>query len=131
MKILRKSLPFPTSAFLTENVLLYYYREKREHNRYNLSHTFTFCTIRPRIICFFSQSLSESHTVIKVHGNPLQFLHGESQGQGSLVGCRLWGRTVGHDWSDLAAAAQLIKGKEDVFSTESHFLLQINKAVDM
>ena len=34
------------------------------------------------------------------------FLPGESQGQGSLVGCRLWGRTEsGHDWSDLAAAA--------------------------
>ena len=33
------------------------------------------------------------------------FLPGESQGRGSLVGCRLWGRTVGHDWSDLAAAA--------------------------
>ena len=33
------------------------------------------------------------------------FLPGESQGQGSLVGSRLWGRTVGHDWSDLAAAA--------------------------
>ena len=33
------------------------------------------------------------------------FLPGESQGQGSLVGCRLWGRTIGHDWSDLAAAA--------------------------
>ena len=31
-------------------------------------------------------------------------LPGESQGQGSLVGC-LWGRKVGHDWSDLAAAA--------------------------
>ena len=30
------------------------------------------------------------------------FLPGESQGWGSLVGCRLWGRTVGHDWSDLA-----------------------------
>ena len=29
------------------------------------------------------------------------FLLGESQGRGSLVGCRLWGRTVGHDWSDL------------------------------
>ena len=29
------------------------------------------------------------------------FLPGESQGRGSLVGCRLWG----HDWSDLAAAA--------------------------
>ena len=26
-------------------------------------------------------------------------------GTGSLVGCRLWGRRVGHDWSDLAAAA--------------------------
>ena len=34
-----------------------------------------------------------------------EFLPGESQGRGSLVGCRLWGRTVGHDWSDLAAAA--------------------------
>ena len=34
------------------------------------------------------------------------FLPGESQGWGSLVGCRLWGHTrVGHDWSDLAAAA--------------------------
>ena len=31
------------------------------------------------------------------------FLPGESQGRGSLVGCRLWGHTVGHDWSDLAA----------------------------
>ena len=25
------------------------------------------------------------------------FLPGESQGRGSLVGCRLWGRTVGHE----------------------------------
>ena len=36
------------------------------------------------------------------------FLPGESQGRGNLVGCRLWGCTshrVGHDWSDLAAAA--------------------------
>ena len=33
------------------------------------------------------------------------FLPGDSQGWGSLVGHRLWGRTVGHDWSDLAAAA--------------------------
>ena len=31
------------------------------------------------------------------------FLPGESQGRGSLVGCRLWGRTVGHDWSNLTA----------------------------
>ena len=27
------------------------------------------------------------------NGNPLVFLPGESQGLGSLVGCRLWGRT--------------------------------------
>ena len=33
------------------------------------------------------------------------FLPGESQGRGSLVGSRLWGCRVGHDWSDLAAAA--------------------------
>ena len=33
------------------------------------------------------------------------FLLGESQGQGSVVGCRLWGCRVGHDWSNLAAAA--------------------------
>ena len=32
------------------------------------------------------------------------FLPGESQGW-SLVGCRLWGRTVRHNWRDLAAAA--------------------------
>ena len=32
------------------------------------------------------------------------FLPGESQGQGSLVGC-LGSHRVGHDWSDLAAAA--------------------------
>ena len=37
------------------------------------------------------------------------FLPGESQGQESLVGWRLWGHTVGHDWSDLAAAAAGIK----------------------
>ena len=33
------------------------------------------------------------------------FLPRESQGWGSLVGCRLWGCRVGHDWSDLVAAA--------------------------
>ena len=34
------------------------------------------------------------------------FLPGESQGWGSLVGCRLWGSLrVGHNWSNLAAAA--------------------------
>ena len=33
------------------------------------------------------------------------FLPGESQGRRNLVGCRLWGRRVGHNRSDLAAAA--------------------------
>ena len=32
-------------------------------------------------------------------------LPGESHGRRSLVGCHLWGRRVGHDWNDLAAAA--------------------------
>ena len=32
-------------------------------------------------------------------------LAGESQGQESLVGCRLWAHRVWHDWSNLAAAA--------------------------
>ena len=44
------------------------------------------------------------------------FLPGESEGWGSLVGCCLWGHRVGHDWSELAAAATcfqiaLVKGK--------------------
>ena len=35
------------------------------------------------------------------------FFTGESQGRGSLVGCCLWGRRVGHNWSDLAAVAHI------------------------
>ena len=37
------------------------------------------------------------------------FLPGESQGRGSLVGCRLWGRRLGHDCSDSAAAAAAVQ----------------------
>ena len=37
------------------------------------------------------------------------FLPGESQGRGSLVGCHLWGHTVGRDWSDLEAAAAALQ----------------------
>ena len=38
------------------------------------------------------------------------FLPGESQGRGSLVGCRLWGQhRVRHDWSDTAAAAAALE----------------------
>ena len=40
------------------------------------------------------------------NGNPLQYscLENPRDG-GSLVGCHLWARRVGHNWSDLAAAA--------------------------
>ena len=41
------------------------------------------------------------------------FLPGESQGRQSWVGCCLWGHRVGHDWSDLAAAARLIRKEPD------------------
>ena len=40
------------------------------------------------------------------------FLPGESQGRRSLVGCHLWGRRVGHDWSDVAAAAAVAESRK-------------------
>ena len=43
------------------------------------------------------------------------FLPGESQGQGSLVGCCLWGRRVRHGWSDAAAAAAAMASLEEIF----------------
>ena len=48
------------------------------------------------------------------------FLPGESQGWGSLVGCCLWGRShrVGHNWSDLAAAAA--EGKTGPWELRKH-----------
>ena len=49
------------------------------------------------------------------------FLPGESHGRRSLVGCSPWGRRLGHNWSDLAAAAaaaflllSLLKGGYDI-----------------
>ena len=33
------------------------------------------------------------------------FLPGESQGQGSLVGCHLWGRRVRHNWSNFSSSS--------------------------
>ena len=49
------------------------------------------------------------------------FLPGESQGLGSLVGCRLWGCRVGHDWSDLAAT----NSQYYVFITTSAFTVLV------
>ena len=44
------------------------------------------------------------HWKRKWHPTPV-FLPGKSQGWRSLMGCRLWGRRVGHDWCESAAAA--------------------------
>ena len=54
--------------------------------------------------------LSMHASIGEGNGNPLQyFLPGEFQGQRSLVGCQLWGHTESDDWSDLAAAAGVVK----------------------
>ena len=45
------------------------------------------------------------------------FLPGESQGQGSLVGCHLWGCRVGHNWRDLAVAVAKCKNKLKRYNT--------------
>ena len=50
------------------------------------------------------------------------FLPGESQGRGSLVGCRLRGCRVGHDWSNLAAAGLFYK---DLVSREGREFWQV------
>ena len=47
------------------------------------------------------------------------FLPGESQGQRSLVGCRLWGRRESDDWSDLAAAAAAAAGSKPAWNSAS------------
>ena len=49
------------------------------------------------------------------------FLPGESQGRGSLVGCRLWGHShrVGHDWSDLAAVAAAAYTRRNTYFKET------------
>ena len=55
------------------------------------------------------------------------FLPGESQGQGSLVGCPLWCCTVGCDWSDLATAAaaavtdSILKSREKKIKKQRHY----------
>ena len=54
----------------------------------------------------FTSLFTSMHWRRKWQPTPV-FLPGESQGRGSLVGCRLWGCRVKHDWSDLAPAATL------------------------
>ena len=50
------------------------------------------------------------------------FWPGESQGWWSLVGCHLWGRTVAHDWSDLAAAAAEMILLSEVSQTKTNIM---------
>ena len=54
------------------------------------------------------------------------FLPGKSQGRGSLVGCRLWGHTVRHDWGDLAAAVELSTSSTALVSVKTG-ILSLNK----
>ena len=44
----------------------------------------------------FTSLFPFTYWIRKWHPTPV-FLPGESQGRGSLVGCRLWGRRVGHN----------------------------------
>ena len=54
------------------------------------------------------------------------FLRGESQGRGSLVGCRLWGHRVGHYWSNLAAAAAASNNNIELqFFEHIHYLISL------
>ena len=65
-------------------------------------------SLRVRHDWAISLSLSTlMHWRRKLQPTPV-FLPGESHGRRSLVGCSPWGRRVGHDWSDLAAAAALL-----------------------
>ena len=72
---------------------------------------FFICIAKPPLVFCPVISVSSSQTWLlhwrrKWQPTPV-FLPGDSQGRRSLVGCRLWGRTVRHDWSDLAAAAAI------------------------
>ena len=64
------------------------------------------------------------------------FLPGDSQGRRSLVGCRLWGCRVGHDWSDLAAVAvisisvrQISRSPKKFYSIFLNYMLHFKIAI--
>ena len=56
------------------------------------------------------------------YGNPLQCscLENPRDGGGWWTVCRLWGRRVGHDWSDLAVAAEISSRKLEIL--KEHFM---------
>ena len=51
------------------------------------------------------------------------FLPGESQGQGSLVGCRLWGRTE----LDMTEATEQLQQQHDVLEYLHNLPLKVRK----
>ena len=60
------------------------------------------------------------HILEKEMATHSMFLPGESQGWRSLVGCCLWGsHRVGHDWSDLAAAAAVANMRPELNCSSS------------
>ena len=54
-------------------------------------------SIFPSIRVFSNESVLHIRRRMRTGTPPPVFLSGESQGRGSLVGCRLWGRTVGYN----------------------------------
>ena len=80
--------------------------------KFNLSIKFSICILPTWFVKTKNKCITFHYNYIYIHWRrkwqptPV-FLPGESQGQRSLVGCRLWGHRVGHDWSDLTAAAAL------------------------
>ena len=83
---------------------------------YHISETFDFLTMIKAIVRVWKakKGLKEQMKVPSPqqqrrqrHPTPV-LLPGKSHGRRSLVGCRLWGRTVGHDWGSLAAAAAMV-----------------------
>ena len=82
----------------------------------------------PRVGYDWATSLSlftYMHWRRKWQPTPL-FLPGESQGQRSLVGCRLWGHRVGHNWSDLVVVV-VVYVLENVHFLEISFIILMEK----
>ena len=85
-------------------------------------------SLRVRHDWMTSLSLSSfMHWRRKWQPNPV-FLPGESHGRRSLVSCSPWGRkTVGHDWSDLAAGSSIACARKS--STCNYF--KINQIMEI
>ena len=104
------------TGFAEEKTFLFWGMGKGKWQILQVFLWFIFSRIRLRVGHCWATSLSLftfMHWRRKWQPTPV-LLPGESQGWGSLVGFHLWDRRVGHDWSDLAAAATdyLLMGSE-------------------